>query len=318
MTRRDFIKITTIASSAIGVSMLTGVGIFNPMQAFSARFDIQGPFSTQRLNNKVEMPIFGFGTANLKGEQGKQAILTAIESGYKLIDTASRYDTEREVGEAVIRSEVPREELFITSKLWNDIGTADEVIQSFNESLAKLRTDYVDLYLIHFPQPREFGDRWLERDINVWKAMEQLYKQGRIRAIGISNFYPNHLEAFLPECEIKPTVNQIEVHPFYVQDRLIEICRHHKIAIQAYSPLARGKEALLNPILQKIADKYNKTPAQIMLRWSMQKGFVPLPRSVNPNRIKENIDVFDFSLQAKDMSLINRLKNSNKKIIPLS
>lgn len=318
ITRRDFIKLTTVASSAIGIGMLTGGTIFNPMQAFSARFDIQGPFSTQQLNNKVEMPIFGFGTANLKGENGKNAILTAIQSGYKLIDTASRYNTEREVGEAVIYSGVPREELFITSKLWNDKGTIDETIESFNESLAKLKMNYIDLYLIHFPQPKKFGDKWLERDINVWRAMEQLYKQGKIKAIGISNFYPHHLEAFLPECEIKPAVNQIEIHPFYVEDKLIEICRHHKMAIQAYSPLARGKEALSNPILQKIADKYNKTSAQVMLRWSMQKGFVPLPRSINPTRIKENIDVFDFSLTAKDMSLINGLKNTNKKIIPVS
>ncbi|STQ86591.1 aldo/keto reductase [Helicobacter muridarum] len=318
MTRRDFIKMTAIVSSTIGLGMLTKESIFTSAHAFSSRFQIQGPFSTQKLNNNVKMPIFGFGTYGLNGEKGVNAILNALNDGYRLIDTATRYDTEREVGEAVIRSKIPRDDIFITSKLWNDKTTSDETIESVNESLAKLKMDYIDLYLIHFPQPKKSGPKWLERDINVWEAMEKLYKQGKVKAIGISNFYPHHLEAFIPECNIKPMVNQIEVHPFYVDDKLIDICRHHKIAIQAYSPLARGKEALLNPVLKKIGNKYNKTVAQVMLRWSLQKGFVPLPRSANPDRIRENINVFDFSLNANDMSLINKLKVTNNKIIPIS
>lgn len=317
ITRREFMKMTGIVSSSIALGIFAENNLFNIANAASM-FNIQGPFSTQTLSNKVQMPILGFGTSGVRGEKGKEAILTAIQSGYRMIDTASIYNTEREVGEAVMRSGIPRDEIFITTKLWNDKGSAEEVLESFNESLVALKMDYVDLYLIHFPAPNQFKDRWLQRDIEVWEAMEQLYKDGRIKAIGISNFYPEHLHAFLPECKIKPMVNQIEIHPFYVEDRLIELCRHHKIVIQAYSPLAKGKEAFKDKILQKVATKHDKSVAQVMLRWSLQKGFIPLPRSTNADRIKENINIFDFALDSRDMSAINRLKSAKRKIIPIS
>ena len=315
MTRRDFMKATAVAGSALGLGLMASGGLFSSAEAY-VHADMQGPFSTQMLRNKVEMPIFGFDTAFLQGDEGRETILSALQAGYKLIDTATDYGSEREVGEAIIASGMLREDVFITAKIRHNRNGDTNVENTLNASLAKLKTSYVDLYLLQFPF-QGGGKEGLQRDIEVWREMEALYESGRVRAIGISNFYPQHLESFLPLCRVKPMVNQIELHPFYVQDRLIEICRHHKMAIQAYAPLARGKGMLLDPTIQKLANRHRKTPSQIMLRWSIQKGFVPLPHSTDVDRIKENIDVFNFSLSVNDMSLLNKLKKANKKVIPL-
>jgi 2,5-diketo-D-gluconate reductase A len=260
------------------------------------------------LNNGVDMPQLGLGVWQAKdGAEVERAVTTAIDSGYRLIDTAAVYGNEEGVGRAIAASNVPREELFITTKLWNADHGYDNTLKAFEKSLARLGLDYVDLYLIHWPVPAK------DKYIDTWRALEKLYADGKIRAIGVSNFTVEYLERLLNETTIVPAVNQIELHPRMTQGRLRAYCAHNDIAIESYSPLGgTGGDLLDEPTLTKLADTYGKSPAQIVLRWHIQHGLIVIPKSVTPERIKQNIDVFDFELSDDDMTTIDHLNNDTR------
>jgi diketogulonate reductase-like aldo/keto reductase len=257
------------------------------------------------LNNSVKIPQLGLGVWQIDdGEEVKLAVKTALDAGYRLIDTAAVYGNEKGVGEAILESDVPREELFVTTKLWNSDQGASRVRAAFESSLQKLGLDYIDLYLIHWPVPAK------ELYVETWKEIERLHNEGKIRAIGVSNFLPVHLDKLLAEASITPAINQIELHPYYPQRVLQKYCRSHHIQIEAWSPIGGSRGSLLtNKILAQIAQKYDKSPAQIVLRWHIQNGFIAIPKSVNADRIKQNIDIFDFELSADDMASIDSLEN---------
>ena len=257
-----------------------------------------------RLNNGVEMPWLGLGV--FRAEDGKEvenAVVTALKHGYRSIDTASVYQNEQGVGTGMKNSGVPREEIFLTSKVWNSDQGYKTTIKAFEESLNRLQTDYLDLYLIHWPKGK--------LSVETWKAMEELYEKGLIRAIGVSNFLVHHLEEFLPQCNVVPTVNQVEFHPELIQPKLLEFCKKKGIQPEAWSPIMKGK-VLDIPVLQALAAKYQKTPVQIVLRWDIQKGVVTIPKSVKPERIISNADIFDFELSAEDMAKIDRLDKNER------
>lgn len=251
------------------------------------------------LENGVVMPQFGLGVWQAEeGGEVELAVKTALEAGYRLIDTAAIYGNEVGVGMAVKGSGIPREELFITTKLWNDHHGYDKVFRAFDDSLAKLGMEYIDLYLIHWPTPRAGNIT------ETWKAMEKLYTDKRVRAIGVSNFKPTHLRELLDSADVVPAVNQIELHPKLQQLETRKFCDEHNITIESYSPIMRGKEFLDDPNLTKLADKHQKTPAQIVLRWHIQNRLIVIPKSVTPARIQENIAIFDFELDDEDMAKI--------------
>ena len=261
-------------------------------------------FSKVKLNNGVEMPWFGLGVFRAKdGQEVENAVLTALKHGYRSIDTAAVYDNEKGVGNAVIESGVSREEIFLTSKVWNTDQGYKSTFRAFEESLERLQTDYLDLYLIHWPKGK--------RSVETWKAMEELYEEKRVRAIGVSNFLEHHLEDFLPECNIIPAVNQYEFHPELLQPKLLEYCLKKGIRPEAWSPIMRGKVNDI-PVLQALAVKYGKTPVQIVLRWDIQKGVVTIPKSVTPERIISNADIFDFELSSEDIANIDGLDKYNR------
>nr|BBH91998.1 oxidoreductase [Thermogemmatispora argillosa] len=256
------------------------------------------------LNNGVHMPQLGLGVFLTPKEQTIDSVLAAFENGYRLIDTAAAYHNEEEVGEAIRRSGLPREELFITSKLWNSDHGYDQALKGLETSLKKLGLDYLDLYLIHWPLPMK------GLTVQTWKALERAYKDGKVRAIGVSNFKPAHLERLLQESEIVPAVLQIELHPTFTQEETRNYARAHGIQVESWFPLGgqRSKDTLLNmPLLTQLAAKYGKTPAQIVLRWHMQLGLVAIPKSVRPERIRENREIFDFELSQEDMAAISAL-----------
>lgn len=260
---------------------------------------------TFTLSNGVKIPCIGFGTWEAAdGDVAVSSVLSAIEAGYRHIDTAAAYGNEASVGEAIRRSGVPREELFITSKLRNPEHGYESTLRAFADTLQRLGTDYLDLYLIHWPNPKVFRPNYKAHNLATWRAFEELYKAGKIRAIGISNFLPHHMDALLPEAEIKPMVNQIEIHPGLNREEVIPYCKEHGILLEAYSPFSRG--ALLeHPVLKEIAGKYGKSTAQVCLRWNLQHGYVPLPKSVHEERIRSNADVFDFALTEADMAKLD-------------
>ncbi len=261
-------------------------------------------FSKVKLNNGVEMPWFGLGVFRAKdGQEVENAVLTALKHGYRSIDTAAVYDNEKGVGNAVKESGVSREEIFLTSKVWNTDQGYKSTFRAFEESLERLQTDYLDLYLIHWPKGK--------RSVETWKAMEELYEKKRVRAIGVSNFLEHHLEGFLPECNIIPAVNQYEFHPELLQPKLLEYCLKKGIRPEAWSPIMRGKVNDI-PVLQALAVKYGKTPVQIVLRWDIQKGVVTIPKSVTPERIISNADIFDFELSSEDIAKIDGLDKNNR------
>lgn len=252
-----------------------------------------------RLNDGKEMPMLGFGTWQLKdGKEATAAVLKALETGYRHIDTAAIYGNEESIGKAVMESNIPRDEIFITTKIWNDAH--NDPMKAFNESLKRLRMDYVDLYLIHWPVN--------ERN-ETWQAMEEILQHGKARSIGVSNFTIRHLEELMGQSEIVPAVNQVEFSPFLYQKDLLDFCKSSKIQLEAYSPLSRAKK-LDDPRLKSIAQKYNKSPAQIMLRWSIQHSVVVIPKSRHPDRIKENADIFDFSISPADMKSLDSLNDN--------
>lgn len=252
------------------------------------------------LNNGVTMPQVGFGVFRVPENETMPAVLSAIEAGYRGIDTASLYGNETAVGRAISRCGVPRDQLFITTKLWNDDQGYESTFGAFDGSLGRLGVDYVDLYLIHWPVPAKSAY------LDTWQAFEEIYASGRARAIGVSNFQPWHLQPVLDRCRIVPAVNQVELHPAFQQPEVRAFGRAHGIVTEAWSPLAQG-DILADPVIAGLSRKYDKTPAQIVLRWHIELGNVVIPKSVTPSRIRQNIDIFGFSLAAGDMALLRVL-----------
>jgi diketogulonate reductase-like aldo/keto reductase len=262
---------------------------------------------TVKLNTGDMMPEIGFGTWKISNQNdAKKAVKTAIKVGYKLIDTAKIYGNEEGVGEGIKEGGVDREELFVTTKLWNDDQGYESGLKAFDESLKRLGLEYVDLYLIHWPGT--------DRRAEAWKALQEIQIQGLAKNIGVSNYTVRHLEEVLSSSKVVPAVNQIEFHPFIYEDQkeVLEYCKKNKIVVEAYSPLARARD-MENTTLHAIAVRHGKTIAQVMLRWAIQHGTVPIPKSTNPGRTKENIEVFDFDLAEEEMNTINRL-SSNKRV----
>lgn len=266
--------------------------------------------STYTLQNGTKIPMLGFGTWKAaNGEEATQSVLTALELGYRHIDTARAYENEESVGQAIKQSGVARDELFITTKLWNDSHTYDLAAKAIDESLLKLNLDYLDLYLIHWPNPVSYRDNWEEANAESWRAMEDAVKAGKINSLGVSNFHPRHLDALLKTVTIYPQVNQIMLNPSDMQPEVTLYNETHNILSEAYSPLGTGKIFSV-PELKELAASYQKSISQVVLRWSLQHGWCPLPKSVHPERIEENAHVFDFELSAADMAVIDGLRDS--------
>ena len=260
------------------------------------------------LRNGVKIPCVGFGTWQTPdGEVATNSVREAIACGYRHIDTAAVYGNEEGVGLGIRQSGIAREELFVTTKVWNSDHGYDSTLKAFDLSMKKLGLEYCDLYLIHWPNPIQFRDCWEEKNAQTWKAMEKLYFEGRVRAIGISNFQPHHILSLLKSATILPMVNQMCLHPAQNQTEMVEYCKKLGIVLEAYSPLGTGA-LLKQPEILACAEKYGKSPAQILLRWSLQKGFLPLPKSVTAQRIRENTDIFSFELEGEDVARLSALE----------
>lgn len=257
------------------------------------------------LYNGVSIPCIGFGTYKAATGNSSDIIATAIEAGYRFFDTASFYGTETYLAEAIMQSDVAREDLFITSKVWKEEMGYTETKEAFKRTLANLNTDYLDLYLIHWPRKSLDGE-WKQICIDTWKAMEELYESGKVRAIGFSNFLPHHMDVILENCKIKPMVNQLEVHPGYTQEAAVQYCKENNILVQAWSPLGRQR-VLQEPIIMELASKYNVSPAQLCLRFLLQKGINVLPKASVMERMKNNMDIFSFTITNEDMHRLNTL-----------
>lgn len=256
------------------------------------------------LNNGIKIPCVGFGTWQAEeGDIAKASVKTALAAGYRHIDTAAAYGNEESVGLGIQESGIPREELFITTKLWNPVRGYDETMEAFHISRRKLGLEYLDLYLIHWPNPVYFRDHWQQANADSWRAMEKLVNDGYIRAIGVSNFLPHHLEALGQTANVPPAVNQIRLCPGDVPAANVEYCRSHNILLEAYSPFGTGRIFKI-PEMADLAAKYGKSVAQICIRFSLQMGFLPLPKSVTPERIVDNTKIFDFELTKEDMDQI--------------
>jgi 2,5-diketo-D-gluconate reductase A len=263
---------------------------------------------TVRLNNGVEMPQVGFGVFQVPPDEVIEPVATALQAGYRLIDTAAAYQNEDGVGKAIADSGIARDELFITTKLWNADHGRDRTLRAFDESLSKLGVDVIDLYLIHWPVPSK--DLYVE----TWQALEQIYSEGRARAIGVSNFTERHLNRLLQETEVVPALNQVELHPRFPQDELRAFHDQHAIITEAWSPIGQGQGLLDDPVIVGIAERIGRSPAQVVLRWHIQRGTVVIPKSVTPERIRSNIQLFDFELEQADMAALSGL--AGKRIGP--
>lgn len=271
---------------------------------------------TFELNNGIQIPCVGFGTWQTpNGKVAVDSVKEAIACGYRHIDTAEGYGNEESVGKAVKESGVPREEIFITSKLDNSNHGYDKTMRAFEQTMKKLDMEYLDLFLIHWPNPVSIRDRWKEENAGTWKAFEELYEAGKIRALGISNFLPHHADALLETAKILPAVNQIRLCPGETQPKVAEYCTAHGILLEAYSPLGTGKVFDM-PEMKALSQKYGKTIAQICLRWSLQMGYLPLPKSVTPARIRENTGIFDFELSDEDVEAVAGMKDPGKTADP--
>ena len=261
---------------------------------------------TIRLNNGVEIPQLGFGVYQVPPEDTADAVSTALEIGYRHIDTAEMYGNEKGVGEAVARSGIDRGEVFVTSKLNNGYHRRDDALRAFDQSLADLGFQYLDLFLVHWPLPGIDVDY-----VETWKAMEEIYASGRARSIGVSNFQAHHLRRLFGETEVRPAVNQIEVHPFLAQDDLRAFDAEHEIATEAWSPIAQGK-VLDDPVVRRVAERCSRTPAQVVLRWHVQRGDVVFPKSVNRERMQQNFELFDFELDGDAMGDLSALDRGER------
>ncbi len=263
--------------------------------------DIQGSFT---LHNGVEMPYFGLGVYLSKdGQEVINAVKWALDTGYRHIDTASIYENEAGVGAGIRASDVPREDIFLVSKVWNTDQGYDTTLKAFETSLEQLGTDYLDLYLVHWPVAGKYKE--------TWKALEYLYAEKRVRAIGVSNFMQHHLEDLLDGANVVPMVNQMEFHPYLVQQSLIDFCKANQIQYEAWSPMMQG-HIFKDPSFQELADKYQKTIAQVVLRWDLQKGVVTIPKSTKKERIKANADLFDFELSPEDMRYLDAMDQGKR------
>ena len=257
------------------------------------------------LNNGVQIPCVGFGTYKAATGNSADIIATAIEAGYRFFDTASFYGTEVYLAEAIKKSGLKREDFFITSKVWKDEMGYEETFEAFERTLKNLETDYLDLYLIHWPRPT-LDNEWKEVCLATWKAMEELYKAGKVRAIGLSNFLPHHLDVILQNCTIKPMVNQLEINPGYTQEAAVEYSQANDILVQAWSPLGRQR-VLQAKLLVELAEKYQVSPARICLRYELQKGINPIPKASALERMQDNMKIFDFTISTEDMHRLNTL-----------
>lgn len=256
------------------------------------------------LNNGLKMPWLGFGVYQITdGNEVEDAVKYALEAGYRSIDTASVYGNEVGVGKAIQESNVAREDIFLTTKVWNTDQRNRRTLDAFEESLERLQTHYVDLYLVHWPVAGFYKD--------TWKEMEKIYESGRAKAIGVSNFLVHHLGDILSDCKVVPAVNQIEFHPYLVQPELLQFCKTHQIQVEAWSPLMQGHITAVK-VINDIAKKYNKTAAQVVLRWNLQHGVVTIPKSVNPDRIRENNQLFDFELSGEDIAALDALDKGKR------
>lgn len=260
-----------------------------------------------KLNNGIEMPIEGYGVFQIDPKETERCVIDALDVGYRSLDTAATYGNEEGVGKAIQKSGIPREEIFLTSKLWVADQGYDNAKKAFEKTLEKLGTDYLDLYLIHQP----FGDYY-----GSWRAMEELYKEGKIKAIGVSNFDSARLVDLIVNNEIVPAVNQVELHPFVQQEEAIAVMKEYGVKVESWGPLAEGKHGILeDKILKEIADKYNKSVAQVILRWHIERDVIIIPKSVRKECMEENLNVHDFTLDQDDMDKIVSLEQVNKKIV---
>ena len=260
------------------------------------------------LSNGVTIPVVGFGTWQTPdGQVAADAVKAALAAGYRHIDTASIYKNETGVGRGIRESGVPREEIFVTTKVWNNKRGREKTRESVLKSLERMGLDYLDLVLIHWPAAAKDGADWEELNRSTWQGLTDLYKEGKLRAVGVSNFKPHHLKALL-EAEVKPMVNQIELHPGMTQQETADLCKAHGILLEAWSPLGCGR-LLDHPFLAELAARYGKSVAQLCIRWCLQKGFLPLPKSVTPSRIRENAQVFDFVISHEDMAALDAMEN---------
>ena len=264
---------------------------------------------TYKIYNGVGIPCVGLGTWQSNDETAKLAVLSALSLGYRLIDTAAAYGNERGVGAGIAASGLAREEVFVTSKLRNAAHGYKATLEAFEGTMERLGLEYLDLYLIHWPNPVQFRTHWEESTAGTWAAFEELYKAGRIKAIGVSNFMPHHIDTLMKTATVKPMVNQLKLCPGITQPEIVKYCNENGIVVEAYSPFGTGT-VFENDEMKRISQKYGKSIGQICLKWSLQMGFVPLPKSANPMRIKENGEIFDFDLTSEEMSAIAGLVGS--------
>lgn len=258
------------------------------------------------LSNGVEIPVMGFGTFPLHGEALYNSVKYALEAGYNMFDTSSAYQNESELGDVLRKLDVNRKDIFITTKLCNADQRSGDIFRAFDEALERLQLDYIDLYLLHWPNPETY--------VNSWGKVEELYKMGKIRAIGVSNFHKHHFEELYKKCEIKPMINQIEIHPLLSQNSLIEYCKNEGMLVEAYSPLARMHPKLIcNEKLIQLSEKYNKTIPQLILRWNYQKNIIVIPKASSQKNITDNISIFDWEISKIDMDIIEAI-NENLRV----
>ncbi|MGM0165179.1 hypothetical protein IGI39_000120 [Enterococcus sp. AZ135] len=260
------------------------------------------------MNDGHQIPAIGLGTFQIRGGAGLDQVLTAIQDGYRLLDTSTNYDSEGIVGEAIRRSGIPRSEFFVTTKLPGKYHHYEDALMMIQESLFRMGLDYFDLYLIHWPLPK----RGLY--VEAWQALVTAQKLGLIRSIGVSNFEPEHLDKIIEESGVTPAINQIEIHPYWVQERMVKANEERGIVTEAWSPLGRGSAALKEAVITELADKYEKNPAQIILRWHTQRGVLPIPKSRNLLHQRENLDIYDFELSQTELERINLLEKANGRI----
>ncbi|KXT78130.1 aldo/keto reductase [Streptococcus sp. DD13] len=271
--------------------------------------------NTITLNDGHRIPAIGFGTYEAKDQEVYEAVREALRAGYRHIDTAALYQNEEAVGKAIKDSGIPREEIFVTTKLWNDAHDYGKAKVAFQESLDRLGLDYIDLYLIHWPNPLALRDQWQSANRETWRALEELVETGKVRSIGVSNFMVHHLEALLESARIVPAVNQIRLAPGVYQKEVVDFCRDKNILLTAWAPLGRG-ELFQHPVMLELSQKYGVTVAQLSLAWSIQEGFVPLPKSVTFSRIRENIDLPDILLSEEDKLKLREITVENRALDP--